>query len=90
MKQICYECGRELMRCECAEHMRRPGHRASAEDGMMFVEKHPQEMLVYMLQSNQLSDILQAVRKNDPDEFQHMACCAAEVFADNFGLETMG
>lgn len=90
MKQICYECGRELERCECAEHMRRPGHRASAEDGTNFVAKHPDEMLIYMLQSNQLGDILNAMQARDPEEFQHMACCAAEVYADNFGMEAMG
>lgn len=90
MKQVCYSCGREMERCECEQHRKRPGHRASVEDGMMFVQSHPQEMLDFMLSRNCLADLLAAAQKYDPYEFQTLACCAAEVYADNYGMERIG
>lgn len=90
MKQICYRCGRELDKCECEAHMRMPGHKASREDGQAFARNYPREMLDYMLQSDCLADILQALEKHDPESYQHMACCAAEAYADNHGIERIG
>ena len=90
MKQICYSCGRDIDRCECERHHRRPGHRASDADGKVFAEKHPDELLNYMLQSDCLTDILRAYQEYDSDLFLHMACCAAELYADNYGIERIG
>lgn len=90
MKQICYRCGREIDHCECEWHERLPGHKASQADGQAFARKHPQELLDYMLQSDCLADILYAVEEHDPESYHHMACCAAEAYADNHGMEAIG
>ena len=35
MMQICYRCGREIAKCECAEHEKAPEHKASRADEIL-------------------------------------------------------